>query len=262
VHCVSALIKKVSRIRIFNRNLKQVLIAVTKPKKIIGIARIFILIKRPLRFLHYYLWFQTDSIRSFREMVEIRTPLGQIRLITAGKHDYVTIFEVFCRQDYKLKKEEKYIIDVGSNIGISAAYFLSRNLETKVFCYEPNPENLKYLHTNLESFSTRLEIHPVALGNLDDTLPFAVEKTGRYGTLLRNQKDLGEYIQVPVRNIICEIEKVISGHGYIHLIKIDTEGTEPELIELINDSHLSGFRILAENNMGGITEIFLNRLNT
>lgn len=248
---------KFSELRIFDRPVRQAFIAVVNPRELIGLARIFLLIKHPVRFLKYYLWFQTEPKKHFKNEVEIRTPLGLIKIKTRTCHDYVTIFEIFCRRDYRLRKGEKNIIDVGSNIGISAIYFLSRNIETKVICFEPNPENLFYFYLNLESFVTRLEVHPVALGSNEGTHPFTIERTGRYGSLKIEDEDSAKFLYVPVWEIVGQIQKAIANYGSVQVVKIDTEGTELELLEILLKSQLGGFRVMAENNLGGVTNVFL-----
>jgi len=45
-------------------------------------------------------------------------------------------YEIFCRLDYLAKTDIKVVVDIGSNIGISALYFLSRNKQAKCYLFE------------------------------------------------------------------------------------------------------------------------------
>ncbi len=55
--------------------------------------------------------------------VELRTPIGQISLNLYSWHDARTIHEIFLVEDYHIGGSEKVIVDYGSNIGVSEAYF-------------------------------------------------------------------------------------------------------------------------------------------
>ena len=58
--------------------------------------------------------------------VEVRTPLGVVRPKLWSHHDMFTVNEVFCRRDYAARPGDLRVLDLGSNIGISALYFLTR----------------------------------------------------------------------------------------------------------------------------------------
>ena len=60
-------------------------------------------------------------------------------------HDLITIIECFGKLDYKAPKNLSVVIDFGSNIGISALYFLTRNEGVKVYLFEPVPRNVERL---------------------------------------------------------------------------------------------------------------------
>lgn len=63
----------------------------------------------------------------------LRTPLGKIRPVAYSHHDMLTINEIFCRHDYSASASDQIIVDFGSNIGMSALYFLTRS--PKSFAY-------------------------------------------------------------------------------------------------------------------------------
>src|SRR5262245_45844762 len=63
---------------------------------------------------------------SYPYRVEVRTPTGVVRPTLYSHHDLLTLNEIFCRNDYPASPEIRTVVDVGSNIGINALYFLSR----------------------------------------------------------------------------------------------------------------------------------------
>ena len=57
----------------------------------------------------------------------MRTPAGVVAPTLHSSHDMFTVNEVFCREDYACGPGIRTVVDVGSNIGISALYFLTRD---------------------------------------------------------------------------------------------------------------------------------------
>ena len=113
----------------------------------------------------------------------VRTPLGIVAPTLSSQHDMSTVNEVFCRRDYDAPRDLKVAVDVGSNIGISALYFLTRNPGARVYAFEPDPKNIERLRHNLRDFEDRYELDEsaVALSNgtarFEGPLPTTVEET-------------------------------------------------------------------------------------
>ena len=63
----------------------------------------------------------------------IRTPTGTVAPITYSHHDIFTVHEIFGREDYAAGNDLRVVVDIGSNVGISALYFLTRNHTSR--CY-------------------------------------------------------------------------------------------------------------------------------
>src|SRR6202030_4265486 len=75
---------------------------------------------RPLDFL----WRDGSGGASYPTNISIRTPTGNISPTLYSWHDTRTIHEIFLARDYRIDERPKIIVDFGSNIGLSAAYFL------------------------------------------------------------------------------------------------------------------------------------------
>jgi hypothetical protein len=82
----------------------------------------------------------------------VRTPTGIVAPVTYTHHDIFTVQEVFGREDYRAGEGLRVAVDIGSNIGISALYFLTRNRDARCYLYEPVPRNVERLRANLAGY--------------------------------------------------------------------------------------------------------------
>lgn len=167
--------------------------------------------------------------------IGLRTPIGPLSLTAYTHHDILTIEEIFCRKDYPATAEDRIVVDFGSNIGLSAAWFLTRSRDSFVYLYEPLAFNLDRLRRNLQQFETRFEVHPVAVCTRKGEVQFGWEETGRYGGV---GVETGRYLTVPCVDSNAVLEQVVERHRRIDILKIDVEGLERELTERI-PAHIS-----------------------
>lgn len=182
--------------------------------------------------------------------VHVRTPAGVIPVTLFNSHDAITVHEIFCREDYSCPTAPRVVVDLGSNIGISALYFLTRSPQTYCELYEPDPRNSSRLLINLEGFSERFTLHEHAVADRQGVLPFGREPTGRYGSLNLNTSGLSadaadsaanspggagtDVIDVQVEHVNSALQRAIARHGVIDLLKVDTEGTEMATVMAID----------------------------
>ena len=151
-----------------------------------------------------------------------------MRLTLYCPDDLVTVNEIFCRHDYKMDGRERVIVDFGSNIGISAAYFLSRTSNTFTYLFEPVPRNADRLVHNLRGLEDRYELSRVAIAVEGGLVSFGCETTGRYGGV---GKITDQMIQVEAVAANDVLRKIIAKHGYIDILKVDIETLEKQVIE-------------------------------
>lgn len=173
--------------------------------------------------------------------INIRTPLGIISPKIYSYHDMLTVNEIFCREDYSIVNECKVIVDIGSNIGISALYFLTRNKDCKCYLFEPVPENVEKLKINLKLFEGRYYLQQKAIANKSGELEFGIEATGRYGGLNRKT---GKLITVQCLNINNVLAEVLNKEQSIDILKIDMEGSEISTIRSINPNFLNRIKYI------------------
>ncbi len=166
----------------------------------------------------------------------VRTPGGEVAPMLHSSHDMFTVNEVFCREDYAAGPDLRTVVDIGSNIGISALYFLTRDPACRCFLYEPVPRNVERLRENLAGLEKRFELTESAVAVSAGTAGFGVEDSGRYGGI---GVATGRTIEVTCLGINEVLERALESAHRIDVLKIDTEGTELEILGGVRPDLLS-----------------------
>lgn len=172
---------------------------------------------------------------------EVRTPLGIVAPVLHSADDMLTVNEVFCREDYRAAPGVRVVVDVGSNIGISALYFLTRGPAVRVHAFEPVPINVERLRANLAGFEDRLSLREVAVAERTGRVPFGIEPTGRYGGI---GVATGRSIDVECVDVNSVLGEVLESEGTIDVLKLDTEGMEVATVAAIDPVHLRRIRTI------------------
>jgi FkbM family methyltransferase len=159
----------------------------------------------------------------YPDRIAVNTPMGVVELDVYSHHDMLTINEIFCRLDYKADASDKIIVDFGSNIGISAAYFLTRSKDSRVYLYEPLAFNIERLRKNLAAWPDRYTLSETAVGSSEGDVTFGWEESGRYGGV---GMSTGNYVTVPCVDSNAVLAQVLERHGRIDVLKIDIETLE------------------------------------
>jgi FkbM family methyltransferase len=178
---------------------------------------------------------------SYPYVASVRTPRGLARITLHSHHDVWTVHELFCREDYRAGRDLGSVVDVGSNIGVSALYFLTRNATSRVRCFEPVPRNVERLRANLAGYEDRYVVDEAAVAPEAGTMDFGVEPSGRYGGLGVASADR---ISVRVRSIGDVLEEALSAEDVIDILKLDTEGAERPTVAAIAPEHLARIRTI------------------
>jgi FkbM family methyltransferase len=173
--------------------------------------------------------------------ITVRTPLGHADIRVDSFHDLLTINEIFARKDYHAQRDIDVVVDIGSNIGISAIYFLTRNRDSKVFLFEPLPRNIDALKANLSGYEARYILHEVAVGTSNGMVKFGWEDTGRYGGVGRAAR---HRLDVRCRDINDILGEILRDVGRIDVLKIDVEGSEENILRHASREHLRRIRTI------------------
>ena len=171
--------------------------------------------------------------------IEVRTPIGIMRPVLYGHEDLLTVNEIFCRVDYVADEKVNVVVDVGSNIGISALYFLTRNRTSRCYLFEPDPRNIEKLRLNLTRFGPRYSLRREAVSNESGMVRFGIETSGRYGGI---EVDTGEYVEVPCLDVNEVLQEILATEEIIDILKIDTEGLEVRTVKHIRVDFLKRIR--------------------
>jgi FkbM family methyltransferase len=170
---------------------------------------------------------------------ELRTPRGVVTPTLFSRHDMWTVNEVFCRRDYGDDRSARAVVDIGSNIGISALFFLTRNADCRLWLYEPVPRNVERLRANLAGYEDRYRLREAAVAPAAGWVSFGVEESGRYGGI---GVDTGRTIEVAVAGIGEVLGEVLESVPAIDVLKIDTEGSELDILGAIGPDLLRHVR--------------------
>lgn len=164
---------------------------------------------------------------SYPARVRVRTPMGVVRPKLWSHHDMFTVNEVFCRLDYAAGAQDRRVVDLGSNVGISALYFLTRGPAVSCRLYEPDPRNAQRLRENLDGLEERYVLEEVAVADFDGDADFGLSPSGRYGGL---QVESEERTRVRCRHIDGVLEEALADWDEIDVLKLDVEGMEGRLL--------------------------------
>ena len=165
----------------------------------------------------------------------VRTPTGLVRPTLDSFHDMMTFNEIFLREDYYLPADARTVVDLGSNKGISALYFLTRNRHVRVWLYEPVPANVGRLRANLAGLADRYLLEQIAVGTESGSVSFNIEPTGRYGGI---GVATAEAITVACKDINEVLASILDTESHIDLLKIDIEGLEIGVVQAIEPAYL------------------------
>ena len=218
--------KEEGTMRIGGRDLKQALRALLATQNYVAAANMFRIYERPFEMYKRYVF----ALGDYPAVARVRTPLGAFGLEIYSSDDVRTVNEVFCRIDYASGPRESIFVDFGSNIGISAAYFLTRNTTGFAYLFEPLPQNVERLRRNLHGFDGRYALQVSAVGLRNGEVDFGWEPTGRYGGI---GNDVGNWTTVNCLDSNEVLREILNKHGKIDVLKIDIETLEREVTKRI-----------------------------
>jgi len=224
-----------------HHSLKNFSEALFKKPFYIAFFNIFRNFKDPVQILNRYVFGREE----YPAELTVKTPIGKQTATVYDFADTITLVECFGKLDYHAPEDIACAVDFGSNIGLSALYFLTRGKNAKVYLYEPLPQNADRLKKNLKDFEGRWKLEETAVGLSDGASSFRFEPTGRYGSL--TEKADGKCINVPVRNAAGILNEILETHERIDILKIDVEGLENDILSALPPEILDKIdRIYAE----------------
>lgn len=150
----------------------------------------------------------------------------------AGTSDLHLIYNILLKpthkREYQFPKDlkPKIILDIGANIGITAALLSNTYPEAKIYCFEPVQENFEVLSLNSNSFKN-VFVYPFALGNkTEEKSLFFSDDNNNFGgfSFFEAGSTKEKQVNVKVKDINDVLDE-LKIHK-VDMIKIDTEGSE------------------------------------
>jgi|SRR5690348_11391044 FkbM family methyltransferase len=165
--------------------------------------------------------------------------------IRDGSSDWMTFDQIFIDEDYDLRRlarfheldatyrkivaagETPLIVDLGANVGFSAAYFQLIWPQARIVAVEPDPDNVRQLNTNVENLKT-VDVVPAAVSSRPGTLQI---KDGLSDKNAIQVVELGSGSGplVPAITLPDIFERYAAQHCSPFIVKIDIEGAEADL---------------------------------
>jgi FkbM family methyltransferase len=146
------------------------------------------------------------------------------------------------RVDYK---RIRTVLDVGANIGLSALYFATIFPNAAVHAFEPAIDNLTLLRKNTKAIG-RIHCHAFGLGDRDAELAlFRSDDANNFGGFSLHDHtgtDSGKAQLITVRRTDAALREL--GLNAVDVIKVDTEGSEWEILTSMAAPTLAGTKLI------------------
>jgi FkbM family methyltransferase len=171
----------------------------------------------------------------------LRTPAGRISPELLHPLDAFTVNEIFNLEVYALGPAPSVVVDLGSNIGLSELYFLTRNPRNVVYGFEPVPRLFAQLERNTAAFAGRVVNRAVAVAPAAGEVEMGVEPSGRYGGI---GVAGDEVLRVPAVSVDEALRAALERHPVVDLLKVDVEGIEERLLDAASPALLERVRTI------------------
>ncbi len=122
------------------------------------------------------------------------------------------------------------IVDIGANVGLFALYMKDLRQDCDVYCFEPAAQTVELLKRNITD-DPRIHVFPYALSNGEGMADLHLHPdNGGENSLKSVEKSTpGHTIRVAVKDAAKEMRRI--GLTYVDILKIDTEGSEVDILE-------------------------------
>jgi len=140
--------------------------------------------------------------------------------------------------NFVVRKEPKFIIDAGANIGMASVYFAKKYPDAKIIAIEPEGENYKMLKRNTGNYKNISTIN-AALWDMSGEVNLfgdTGDSTSTLGYVAENDRStltsIYDYQKIQLTKAIT-VEEIILQFNIdsIDIFKIDIEGSEKEVFE-------------------------------
>jgi FkbM family methyltransferase len=162
--------------------------------------------------------------------------------IRHGTTDASEFIHTVCRRTYdcRLPPRPRWIIDLGANVGDSAAWFLSKYPGARVIALEPDPANHALAARNLALYGDRVVLLRAAIWSSDGEVSLNASASWPSGTNVGGGEGTARCRALSMPTLLRE-------HGIteIDVLKCDIEGAEDAVFAADPDPWLSRTRVLS-----------------
>lgn len=180
-------------------------------------------------------WFRVFCLKRYDSHNTMANIVGfEVRFLDYGLLSYL-FTEIFVRNEYYFVagNDSPYIIDCGSNIGMSIFYFKMLYPNSRIVAFEPEEETYACLEENVKhNLLKSVATHKAALSNKEGTIEFYYDQD-KLGSLCMST--IQE--RIPKQRQTVEAA-LLSKHidEEVDFLKIDIEGAELEVIEELSNA--------------------------
>jgi FkbM family methyltransferase len=163
--------------------------------------------------------------------------------------DIGVINEIFIKGDYKYDFGNlNNIVDVGSNIGASAVFFAINNPNSKIYCFEPDPNNFELLKLNTKKFPC-IKIYNKAISFEKGFIELNIGNSTSLSSSVYKRDILDKSVKIEALSLkdILEIEKIEK----IDLLKMDIEGYEWDIFSKNKVEKIDNFVVEFHEDLNG-----------
>jgi FkbM family methyltransferase len=151
-----------------------------------------------------------------------------------GTTDLLVLEQVFLDREYYVERivseSIEYVMDLGSNIGVTAMYWAQRYPNARMVLVEPDPDNFQLLRRNTAAFQNRCVLINAAVSDRrGDSSFFRSER--EYGHSILKTDDCVSEIQVKTLTVSDVLSE--SGFPRLDFLKMDIEGGETMVMPTI-----------------------------
>jgi len=170
-----------------------------------------------------------------REIFTVKTfPLQNADIsLRAGTSDAVVYYETFLGLYHippRLPAKVETLLDLGANIGLTAAHYCALFPTCKIIAVEPHPACVELAVQNTLPWRDRCRIESAAVWKDNGGVTFGTSKGNEYGGAIGGKGEQFQVKSVTIDSLIDKLEV-----DYVDFVKMDIEGCEELLIRTENN---------------------------
>lgn len=182
--------------------------------------------KIKLFFIVFILFFENKLKIKFKSFYTIRLKFNNKSFFfypTDGS-DIGIMHEIFINKEYLIKiKNPQYIVDIGSNVGLSVIFFKLFYPDSNIYAFEPDPVTFEKLKRNTSQFNN-IFLYNWAISNTNSDIDYYINTKSSMSSSMYKRSSFQKLIKVKsvtISNLIGELNI-----PRIDLLKFDIEGAE------------------------------------